>query len=332
MMVVRYILSFWVLYNHTIELAQINLPLLPSSYYAVGCFFTLSGFLMFPSFQKRQELKHYVSRRARRILPPYFFIVILCALSFVFISDYSWKEYFSNSGFWKYLIANLSFLNFLHVNLPGVFDGNQFVLNTVNGSLWTMKGEWVCYLSVPLFFYLIKRFSKRGNLILLAVIFFSLTCNYIFFYKADITGNALYLLIAKQFGTLLVYFYIGALINYYFPLFIKYRWYIILIDILIILFCDYIPIYDFILKPFVAGTLVLWFSMVGSWGKSLSKHDEVSYDIYLFHFPVIQFIVYLGLPVKQSPIVVLLTIIVITVSLAVLSWNIVGKHFFKRHY
>lgn len=330
MMVVRYYLSFCVLIAHTAVLTQLNLPWIQRGTVDVGCFFAISGFLMFPSFQKRPTWKHYISRRARRILPPYFLIVILCAFSFVLISDLSWQEYFTNQSFWKYLAANLSFLNFIQPSLPGVFQGSEFYNSAVNGSLWTMKGEWVCYLSVPFVFKMIKNKPKYGGIILFLIVIISILSRYYLSIHEEKTGNIIYGILAKQFGTLLVFFYIGTLVNYYYPLFLKYKWYIIVVDFFIIFLSDYIPFYNYILQPIVAGTLVIWFSMVGTWGKFLSKHDSVSYDIYLFHYPIIQLAIFFGLPKIVPPYIVLLIIVAISVSLAFLSWNLIGKRFSKR--
>ena len=80
-------------------------------------------------------------------------------------------------------------------------------------------------------------------------------------------------------------------------------------------------------QPLVGGSLVLWFSMIGSWGARLSKHDSVSYDIYLFHFPVIQLAVWFGLPAMMSPLGSLAVVVAVTVGLAFASWNLVGKRF-----
>ncbi len=328
MNVVRYYLSFCVLIAHTAYLTGLELPWIQRGTVDVGCFFAISGFLMFPSFQKNPTWKHYVKRRALRILPPYVFIIVIAALLLVFVSDKSTIDYFSNSGFYKYLLANLSFMNFLHPNLPGVFESNEFVTSAVNGSLWTMKGEWVCYLSVPVVYSVVCKLGKnKGRILLIIIVLTSVVLRCLLLDLANEGRNVLYEIIARQFGTVFVFFYVGALLNICWVEFLKYKWYVLVIDLVIIMICDNIPFYYTLLQPFVAGSLVLWFSLIGHWGTMLSKHDSVSYDIYLFHFPIIQFVIFLGLPKILSPIGVLLVILSITVPFAFMSWNLIGKRF-----
>ncbi len=327
MNVVRYYLSLCVLIAHTSVLTGLDIPWIQRGVVDVGCFFAISGFLMFPSFQKRESLRHYIGRRAKRILPPYFLIVLLCAFSFVLISDLPTADYFTSADFWKYLAANLTFLNFIHPDLPGVFDGPEFVMSAVNGSLWTMKGEWVCYMSVPLAYYVVKKHPRQAGAIFTGIFVSMILVRLVFLHLAVVRNSEFYAIIAKQFGTLLVFFYLGAIINLYFPLFLRLKWWILGFDFLVLLLSDHIPYYDVLLQPVVAGTLVIWFSMIGKWGAKLSRHDSVSYDIYLYHFPVVQLVVLWGLPQKVSPLMVLLTVIGITVPFAFLSWNLIGKRF-----
>ena len=328
MNVVRYCLCFFILATHTFKLSGISMPRMESCIAtAVGCFFTLSGFLMFPPFQKRPTLRHYIRKRALRILPPYIFIVLLCALLLSFTSTLPAREYFTDSGFWKYLAANLSFLNFLHPDLPGVFVGDMFVTNAVNGSLWTMKGEWICYLSEPFVFMLIKRASGKGGAILGGVTAALILIRLLLLCMSEASGSEFYDIIARQFGVVLIYFYIGALLNYYYPLLMRYKWWILAFDLIVIALGDYIPNYHVALQPIATGSLVILVSMVGKWGTRLSRHDNVSYDIYLFHFPIIQLCVLYGLPQKMPHIALLLIVAAATVILALISWNLVGKRF-----
>ena len=110
---VRYYLALSVLIAHFNYLTGFDIPWPTSSFTGVGGFFALSGFLVFGSFLKKRSVKIYLERRARRILPPYFFIVLLCAIGLVAVSDLSFSDYFQSEQWRKYMLANLSFLNFI---------------------------------------------------------------------------------------------------------------------------------------------------------------------------------------------------------------------------
>ncbi len=100
------------------------------------------------------------------------------------------------------------------------------------------------------------------------------------------------------------------------------------VDILIIVFSGYYEsLYYLFLRPFVIASLVIWFSQVGKWGYFMRNHEDLSYDIYLFHYPVIQLAVLWGLPERLSPVLLLLLIASITTVLSYISWNLVGKRF-----
>lgn len=332
MNVVRYVLSLWVLFGHACELAQLNIPISFHLDLPVGGFFTLSGFLMFPTHQKRESWRYYIKRRALRILPPYLLIVLMSFSLLWVVSDLSFTGYFSSAESYKYLGANIIFLNFLHPDLPGVFRGPEFIQATVNGSLWTMKGEWMCYLSVPLVYMFLKKHRSRTVMILLSIITVSTICFEYFILAGQSTGKGLYFLIAKQFGCLVIYFYIGALINYLLPLFFKYKWYIFAVDILLVICGASLPGYYLLLQPWVIGSLVIWFSLIGKWGSKLAKGDNISYDIYLFHAPIIQVLVYYGLNTRLPAWIFIGTTILTTYLLAFASWRLIGRRFLNKSY
>jgi len=77
-----------------------------------------------------------MEKRVRRIYPAYFTVVALSAVTLCLLSTVPLSQYFG-VGFWKYLGANLLFLNFLAPSLPGVFTSN--IMPAVNGALWTLK-------------------------------------------------------------------------------------------------------------------------------------------------------------------------------------------------
>lgn len=215
--VVRYVLAFGVVLAHFNILSGSNLlaPLAGNLFAAVGGFFALSGFLMYGSYLKRPTFKDYIWSRIKRLLPAYWVTVIGFALVLSLFSTLSPLQYFLSPQFWKYLVVNLSFANFLEPTLPGVFT--DAIHPTVNGSLWTMKVEWATYLSVPLFFMLIRKLKGKPQTYFFALIGIAIIYRIGFSYLYSTTGKEIYSILGRQFIGQLCYFYIGALIYHYLP-------------------------------------------------------------------------------------------------------------------
>ncbi|MGE3347519.1 MAG: acyltransferase family protein [Ramlibacter sp.] len=83
-----------------------------SSAVAVKAFFVVSGFLIFMSAERSSSLTGYLSKRVRRIYPAYFAVVMLCAVGLVLASSRHTADYFFSAAWFKYVLANLTFLNF----------------------------------------------------------------------------------------------------------------------------------------------------------------------------------------------------------------------------
>lgn len=326
---VRYYLCLCILMNHFNVLTGASLPALPRIFGGVGSFFAISGFLMFASFEKRPVLKSYLDRRARRILPPYVFIVVLSAVCLSMVSVLPAWEYFTDIGFLKYLLANLSFLNFLEPSLPGVFTEQTNLVSAVNGALWTMKCEVVCYISVPLVFAVIRRYASRVSLVLIALIVICLAAYVVLTHLAGEGENGLMAILARQFKVF-TFFYIGALINVHVALIKKYKW-LILGSVLIVLYISSFGLdARLCLRPFSDSVLVIWCSLIGSWGRFLSRYNSLSYDIYLFHFPIIQTLLSLGIVSGVGLWASLWLTIALSVALASFSWLCIGRPILNR--
>ncbi|MBD5330130.1 MAG: acyltransferase [Bacteroides sp.] len=313
---VRYILAFAVVFAHFNSLTGNKVYFPVSSYEAVGGFFALSGFLMYASYHRRPDMKGYVKARARRLLPAYCLIVVLAAFALASLSTLSLGEYFTSRGFWKYLFANITFMNFLEPTLPGVF-GNC-VIPAVNGSLWTMKVEWALYLSVPLFFFLLRRFGGRPVIWFSGIVVFAICYRLFFTYLYSLTENGLYQILGRQFLGQMSYFYIGALCYHLLPTFIRYKWYLLIVVVLLFSLSLFLPDFHYaiIVQPFAVSIAAIWFSIIGKWGTWEGKHDNISYNIYLCHFPVIQSYVTLSQGYNITSCIAFLTCCVATIGLA----------------
>ena len=111
--------------------------------FAVGILFFYSGFLIMRSLEKNPKVLEFIVGRCVRIFPVLIVVVLLTILVVGPIAtSYSLTEYFSNSGTYEYFL-NCIFI--LKHTLPGVFENNIYTA-TINGALWTLPVEFVCYI------------------------------------------------------------------------------------------------------------------------------------------------------------------------------------------
>lgn len=113
---------------------------------AVMIFFVLSGFLLTRSFLSEPSLGAFARKRALRIAPALLAVVLVS----VFIigpvaTTLALPDYFAAGETWRYL-ANLGFYTGFD-RLPGVFASAP-IAGVVNGPLWTLKIEVLCYLTL----------------------------------------------------------------------------------------------------------------------------------------------------------------------------------------
>ena len=322
--IVRYYLSFAVLVAHFAELTGSSLYFPTSSYSAVGGFFMLSGFLVFYSYVRSKSLVQYFKRRAQRILPPYIAIVLLCAVGGVFITSLSAGEYFSASQFWQYLAANLTFANFLQPSLPGVFEGQTF--EAVNGSLWTMKVEVMLYLSIPIVAWILLRSNKLAALIIIYV------CSYL--YKLWMghlylsTGEEIYRIMQRQVGGQLLFFYSGVALLLYFDYFQRHVRWLFPLALAVCIASKFVNYFEAI-EPLCIAIVIIGFAYNCRWFVWMRKYDNIAYDIYLFHYPIIQLVVYWGLP-QVNIYLAFGVVLVMTIALSLVSWYLIERPIMRR--
>lgn len=124
---------------------------------AVWIFFFYSGLLVTKSLMNKKNEETFLIDRLKRLFPPLLFVIV-CS-TFVLgpiVSNLSIGQYFSNINTWKYLLNGV----FIPIhNLPGVFEKNIYP-NVVNGALWTMPVELICYF-VCLMMYKLELLNEK---------------------------------------------------------------------------------------------------------------------------------------------------------------------------
>lgn len=329
---VRYILALAVIIGHFKVFYNWNFEFPISAFNAVGCFFALSGFLVFNSYLKSKTLISYVTKRIRRIFPPYFFIVLLCAFGLVCVSSLTFTEYYGNKIFREYLVSNLVFLNFLQPDLPGVFVDSPEP--AVNASLWTIKVELMLYFSVPIvaaFIFWIKR--KYKNLdpcyIFILIYIFSLVYRLSFYILYETYHKEAYNILSRQFFGQLMYFYTGVIVYYKYHLIIKYRYLLLICSIVLCYAGNFIPYFHLTIGPSVNSVLVLLVSFFPGLLRIFNKNN-ISYGMYLFHFPLIH-LFYEFFP-DNNPAAIFFLSLSCIIILSLFSWFVIEKRFLPKKY
>lgn len=241
---------------------------------AVAIFFMSSGFFVTKSLLKSKDSKKYLHNRFIRIFPPLWFTLIVCILVCgLFFSTYNLGKYFLSIDFLKYC------LNFILIpihNLPGVFMNNIYP-GVVNGPLWTLPIEFVCYL-VLLLAYKLNLVNKKSykyvallvivafvgiNLIPLSIKGYIQPC-FLFFwgsfywiYRDKITMNNTYFLISLVAFVLLIVLGYGQVASF--------------------LFVPYLTLYIAFCLP--------------QCNNRLASLGNLSYDIYLCGWPIQQMVI-----------------------------------------
>lgn len=313
---IRIVLAFMVVFHHIISLKDYNSSLLNIYLIdlAVNSFFIISGLLVMWSFDNNRKLIGYWLKRFFRIYPLYFFIIViqLCLLLILTRKLFNFELLIDSV---KYFIANIIFLNFLQPTIPGVFENLKY--NVINGSLWTIKIEVLFYLFLPCIYYLIKKFGIKSLV-------------FLYFFSASafiITKLPLFAVLADQFPTQLRFFIIGIML-YLYGYKIRFSFFsslLILVFFTASFFYDNSIIYRAFIYPIFLGFTIY---LAGFCNRIINIKYDISYCVYVIHFPVIQLLLFFNYSV-YNPYLFIITVLIIVVLLSFLSSIFLERKFIK---
>jgi peptidoglycan/LPS O-acetylase OafA/YrhL len=288
--------------------------------FAVKGFFAISGYLVTKSYLNSHGVIDFFQKRIRRIYPAYIGAIVLCLFIGLCISALNSFEFLTSFHTLKYVIANLIFLNFLQPTLPGVFEGNH--IQAMDGSLWTIKVEAMLYLCVPLIVILFNKFSRW--LVFAAIFFLSLVWVYYFNHISELIIKEE---IARQFPGQLSYFTCGALIAFKPKLQNKLQ-FIALISGAAFLFADH-ELFRMALEPIFYSATVLFMCQVVVRNCNFGKYGDISYGLYLYHFPIIQVLIQIQL-FEFNLFLGAFVSLLLTLLLSLFSWHSLEKPFLNN--
>ena len=324
---IRLIAAIVVVIAHTASNSQYEAFLTLESIFnpktAVDSFFIISGFLIFRSFENSSSLGNYIQKRAKRILPAYIAVIVVCAFGLFFVSSVNIGEYF-NLEFIKYIFFNLLTLNFLQSTLPGVFVDNSQTA-AVNPSLWTIKVEKMFYVVVPLIVYFLRKTNKA--LVIGIIYFLSILYSNIVIQLSDRLSPEFITQLEQQLPGQMAFFISGALLYYFYDKFSDNVMLLLSIAAFIIAIHNFATeIYLF--YPLALAVIIIYFCLMFKYLGNFSKYGDFSYGIYIWHFPILQVFNHFNL--FSNPWIGVPLLFACVFSISCLSWNFIEKPFLRR--
>ncbi len=320
----RLVAAFFVIWGHSFSLSGKT----PPSFWAtavstlgVYIFFALSGYLVTESWLRDRRALVFFAKRALRIFPALAVCVTITAVVIgPTMTRLTLADYFSHPYFVAYFQNIALYIKYF---LPAVFEKNTLP-NAVNGSLWSLPAEFVCYIllafigaiSARLFDWLIVLVGLS-----VAVSSYYLTYGYhgpqIVWYGTDV----------KAAASVIPFFFMGSLLRVWGGR-IALR-----LDIALVL-CVVLSVLERTTHGAIF-TLSLWLFLpyiVLSLGTAstpvLSKsgrYGDFSYGMYLYSFPLQQVLVhYWGAKLGGAGLTVISALI--SVGAAYASWHLVEKN------
>lgn len=286
--------------------------------FAVQAFFVVSGYLVTMSFEKSSSLKEYWKKRILRLAPAYIFVVVGAAIFLSLLSELPLMDYFSSPDVPRYIFYNLLLANFKAPSLPGVFT-NQFEA-AVNVSLWTIKIEVMFYACVPFIVLGIRRWGYRN--VLLTLFALSVAWKVGFGLLGTHYQSELYTKLAKQIPGQLAFFAGGAYLHYRIVEGLRPPWYWMIVGVALYALASG-WLWD-LTAPLAVTLIVAWMAFSMPKVGNVGKYGDFSFGIYLFHVPIIQSLIAVGI-FGTSPWLAALLALLCTVMLAIFSWNFIEK-------
>lgn len=278
---IKFIAAFLVVYSHSFSvttgkpdpLSFITDDAITFGGFAVAIFLFSSGYFVTKSILKK-GCEGFVKSRFAKIYPCFLFIILITAFVIgPILSTLDATEYFSSIKTYKYLSYAVFIPNY---SLPGVFSATR--LATVNGALWTLVLEVVCY-AVLFVAGKLKLLNKKVFVVLCIPLF--VLAILVFVVKFETVS---------QFSTYIrpLYMFFAGALCYVFSDKIKIKHYLVVLAILCLglgVFSGYTNFAVIICLPYLLCAVIFSDIQVP---KALAKCGEISYSMYLVGFIIQQ--------------------------------------------
>ena len=283
----------------------------PASF--VPLFFALSGFLVAGSLE-RNTLRHFLLLRVLRILPALSFEVLIsaCLIGLAFTSM-DRLDYLQNPRFHAYF---LNIIGLVHIDLPAVFVTNPLP-EQMNPQLWTIPYEFECYLALAalsLLGLVWKRWFLGLTVLSYVTVFTAWTA-----YRITLNPQLMHME-GHVPGRVLVAAFLAGVALYRYRHAIPYSTLGGVLSIIGLVVTFDVPQLVY-LSALPAAYFVVW---VGMMTPPPIPFGDLSYGIYLFHFPITQLMMHL-FPVLTVWWQLALIALPASAGCALVSWTLIEK-------
>lgn len=304
---------------HAVFLAKLNRRglwesgLAQAAELAIQGFFIISGALVLGSLVRSEKIGLYAEKRFRRLFPAYAVVILIPALIALALSG-------NIKAVIGYVLPNLAFLNFVEPTLPGNTVHGLFenYAGIVNGALWTLKIEVMFYMALPLIWWFIR---KPGALCTFAWVAMFIGAEIWRQYFAHLDHPYAAQLV-RQLPGQMGYFAIGMLIHEQWHRIKNPQFWWALIGAGLVALTIWQPVLH-VLRPIGLAMVIVWIAFSAGPALNAARFGDMSYGVYITHFPIIQACIAVGL--FASPFVGLSVSLGLTLLASFALWHLVEK-------
>ncbi|HBC9049675.1 TPA: acyltransferase [Escherichia coli] len=312
---IRHIAALSVLFSHQFALSGLPEPMIGLENLgtvAVVIFFSISGFLITASWERSPTFSVYLSKRCYRIFPA----LIVCS----FLMIYFLVPVFTENGL-SFVLSKDSVIAFILYSCLQIkyafvnnFSADYIYQNLLNGSLWTLKFEFLDYMIIAAVLFN-KKNTLTKSIVILAIAIALYKMSGTIFPRDYYLYKTVMMLIPFAAGSVI---YTSGLT--------KHKNWVLSLPISIAIIAASIFFHEN--ASFLVGvSLLTIFIGTSIKDKVINGKFDISYGIYIYAFPIQQVMINeSGLGFYTS----MLASLSLTILMAILSWNLIEKRFIYR--
>lgn len=287
---------------------------------AVDGFFLISGYLICQSFEHSKSFLNYLYKRVLRIYPAFIVVWLLTLLVLVPLTG----------GIQE--ILNLTIFDWLKNSIKMIFlsepfvDGHLILENsqTLNGALWTIRYEFLCYLFIPL----LALFALNKRSVISLIILFLLAKVTIAYTGYDYQTTVPFSVLLSQVLRLGFAFLVGMAF-YQFRDKVVWDMKLVFTSLLLLLLTIRFQVVAESALIVFGGYLMFYFAFAfkNNVIQNINVKNDISYGVYIYAWPVQALLIRSYSDINPWVLAILSAIIV--TPLGFLSWRLVEKPFLK---